>query len=205
MSLVGASLIGVFASQEVALGEPSSAEVTDGTVKKYPGREVVISVLVAYGSGSSPQKRACSGGPFQAAATIEEQLERSIYDDPDAIEHLTTKIADLESRRRRDAPARLPSQGGCPGLLRRYDDLERGRWNVAQSVLVDVDALDDAAILGAVHDLVLRVLGLVQRQSQLFHRFHLLVVRGTYPPKRVVYIEHNTNPEGGAQRPKTTG
>ena len=54
MSLVGASLIGVFASQEVALGEPAGAEVTDGTVKKYPGREVVISVLVAYGSGSSP-------------------------------------------------------------------------------------------------------------------------------------------------------
>ena len=70
MSLVGASLIGVFASQEVALGEPAGAEVTDGTVKKYPGREVVISVLVAYGSGSSPPKRARSGGPFQAAATI---------------------------------------------------------------------------------------------------------------------------------------
>ena len=75
-----------------------------------------------------------------------------------------------------DAPARFPSQGGCLGLLRGYDHLERGRWNVAQSVLVDVDALDDVAVLGAVHDLVLRVLGLVQRQSQLFHCFHLLVV-----------------------------
>ena len=74
------------------------------------------------------------------------------------------------------APARSPSQGGCPGLLWGYDHLERSRWNVAQSVLVDVDALDDVAILGALHDLVLRVLGLVQRQSQLFHRFHLLVV-----------------------------
>ena len=56
-------------------------------------------------------------------------------------------------------PARFPSQGGCPGLLRGYDHLERGRWNFAQSVLVDVDALDDVAALGAVHDLVLRVLG----------------------------------------------
>ena len=55
-------------------------------------------------------------------------------------------------------PARFPSQGGCPGLLRGYDHLERGRWNFAQSVLVDVDALDDVAVLGAVHDLVLRVL-----------------------------------------------
>ena len=42
-------------------------------------------------------------------------------------------------------------------------------------------------------------------QSQLFHGFHLLDVRGSYPPKRVVYIEHNTNPEGGVQRPHTTG
>ena len=56
MSLVGASLIGVFAGQEVALGEPAGAEVTDGTGKKHPGREVVISVLVAYGSGSSPRR-----------------------------------------------------------------------------------------------------------------------------------------------------
>jgi hypothetical protein len=95
---------------------------------------------------------------------------------------------------RRDAPSAVPhSQGGWLGLLRGYDHLKRGWWNVAQSVLVDVDALDDFAVLGAVHDLVLRVLGLVQRQSQSFHRFHLLVVRGTYPPKRVVYIEHNTS------------
>ena len=65
MSLVGASLIGVFASQEVALGEPAGAEVTDGTVKKYPGREVVISVLVAYGSGSSPPKGPAPAGPFR--------------------------------------------------------------------------------------------------------------------------------------------
>ena len=111
---------------------------------------------------------------------------------------------------RRDASARVPSRGSpakeaALGLLRGYDHLERVRWDVAQSVLVDVDALDDFAVLGSVHDLVLRVLGVVQRQSQLFHRFHLLVVRGTYPPKRVVYIEHNTNPEGGAQRPNTTG
>ena len=98
-----------------------------------------------------------------------------------------------------------PAKEAALGLLRGYDHLERVRWNVAQSVLVDVDALDDVAVLGAVHDLVLRVLGLVQCQSQLFHNFHLLVVRGAYPPKRVVYIEHNTNPEGGVQRPNTTG
>ena len=86
-----------------------------------------------------------------------------------------------------------------------YDHLERVRWDVAQSVLVDVDALDDLAVLGSVHDLVLRVLGLVKRQSQLFHGFHLHVVRGAHPPKRVVYTEHNTNPEGGVQRPNATG
>ena len=79
---------------------------------------------------------------------------------------------------RYDAPSWFPRQGGCPGLLRGYDHLERGGWNVAQSVLVDVDTLDDGAVLGPVHDLVLRVLGLVQRQSQLIHRFHLLVVTG---------------------------
>ena len=98
-------------------------------------------------------------------------------------------------------PARFPSQGGCPGLLRGYDHLERGRWNFAQSVLVDVDALDDVAVLGAVHDLVLRVLGLVQGQSQRFHRFHLLVVGETYAPKRVACIEHNTS-EGARRRTK---
>ena len=94
---------------------------------------------------------------------------------------------------RRDASARFPpNQGGCPGLLRGYDHQERGGWNVAQSVLVDVDALDDIAVLGAVHDLVLRVLGLVQRQSQLFHRFHLLVAIGGGKVYRVV---HELSPE----------
>ena len=47
-------------------------------------------------------------------------------------------------------------------LLRGYDHLYRGRESVAQRVLVDVDALDDAAVLGTVHRLVLRFLGLVQ-------------------------------------------
>ena len=43
-------------------------------------------------------------------------MERSIYDDaPDVIEQLTAKIADLESRRRRDAPA-VPQPGRLPGL-----------------------------------------------------------------------------------------
>ena len=147
---------------------------------KWDGLDGLLGLGAILGSWTwwGSRKRAHRSGPFQAAATIEEQLERSIYDDdPDAIEQLTAKIADLESRRRRDAPA-VPQPGGCPGLLRGYDHLERGWWNVAQSVLVDVDALDDVAVLGAVHDLVLRVLGLVQRQRQLFHRFHLLVVIG---------------------------
>ena len=79
---------------------------------------------------------------------------------------------------RYDAPSWFPSQGGYLGFLRGYDHLKRGGWNVAQSILVDVDTLDDGAVLGPINDLVLRVLGLVQRQSQLIHRFHLLVVTG---------------------------
>ena len=79
---------------------------------------------------------------------------------------------------RYNAPSWFPSQGGYLGFLRGYDHLDRGRWNVAQSVLVDVDTLDDFAVLGAINNLVLRVLGLVQQQSQLFHRFHPLVVIG---------------------------
>ena len=52
---------------------------------------------------------------------------------------------------RRDASARFPSSGSpakeaALGSLRGYDHLERGRWDVAQSVLVDVDALDDLAV-----------------------------------------------------------
>ena len=97
----------------------------------------------------------------------------------------------------RGSPAREAARAYCGG----YDHLERGRWNFAQSVLVDVDALDDVAVLGAVHDLVLRVLGLVQGQSQRFHRFHLLVVGETYAPKRVACIEHNTS-EGARRRTK---
>ena len=77
--------------------------------------------------------------------------------------YMTDGLRHVPRLHRRDGPARFSSQGGCPGLLRGYDHLERGRWNVAQSVLVDVDALDDVVVLGAVHDLVLRVLGLVQR------------------------------------------
>ena len=51
------------------------------------------------------KKGPAGADPFQAAATIEGQLERSIYDDaPDVIEQLTAKIADLESHRRRDTP-----------------------------------------------------------------------------------------------------
>ena len=65
-----------------------------------------------------------------------------------------------------------------------YDNLERVRWDVTQSVLVDVDALDDLAVLGAVHDLVLRVLGLVQRQSQLFHPFASPRCKGDLPAKK---------------------
>ena len=106
----------------------------------------------------------------------------------------------------RGSPAAVPQPRRLPWAY----CADMTTWSVAggsspQSVLVDVDALDDLAVLGAVHDLVLRVLGLVQRQSQLFHSFHLLVVRGTYLPNRVVYIEHSTNPEGGVQRPNTTG
>ena len=88
-------------------------------------------------------------------------------------------------------PARRPSAVPQPRRLPWAHCADMTTWSVA----------------GAVHDLVLRVLGLVQRQSQLFHRFHLLVVvvMGTYPSKRVVYTEHNTNPEGGVQRPDTTG
>ena len=98
-------------------------------------------------------------------------------------------------------PSGFPSQGGYLGFLRGYDHLKRGGWNVAQSVLVDVDTLDDFAVLGPVHDLVLRVLGFVQGQSQRFHRFHLLVVGETYAPKRVACIEHNTS-EGARRRTK---
>ena len=81
-------------------------------------------------------------------------------------------------------PARFPSQGGYPGLLRGYDHLERGRWNVAQSVLVDVDALDDVAVLGAVHDLVLRVLGLVQGSESTFPSFSSPRCRGNLRAKK---------------------
>ena len=60
-------------------------------------------------------------------------------------------------------------------LLLGYDHLDLSRRDVAEGVLVDVDALDDAAIPGAVHHLILRVLGLVQGQSQRFYRSQLLL------------------------------
>ena len=76
---------------------------------------------------------------------------------------------------RRGDPARFPQPGRLPGLLLEYDNLEGGRRQVAQSILVDVEALENVAVLGSVHDLVLCVFGFVQRQSQLSHHFHLLV------------------------------
>ena len=47
---------------------------------------------------------------------------------------------------RYDAPSWFPSQGGYLGFLRGYDHLKRGGWNVAQSILVDVDTLDDGVL-----------------------------------------------------------
>ena len=49
---------------------------------------------------------------------------------------------------RRDASRGSPAKEAALGLLCGYDHLERVRWNFAQSVLVDVDALDDVAVLG---------------------------------------------------------
>ena len=57
-------------------------------------------------------------------------------------------------------PARRPSAVPQPRRLPWAHCADMTTWSVA----------------GAVHDLVLRVLGLVQRQGQLFHSFHLLVL-----------------------------
>ena len=110
------------------------------------------------------------GAPFVALAEDLEEQFRSGGGQGDK--------AQLIDGHRYDAPSWFPSQGGYLGFLRGYDHLKRGGWNVAQSILVDVDTLDDGAVLGPINDLLLRVLGLVQRQSQLIHRFHLLVVTG---------------------------